>query len=79
MGEEIKLKKLTGAKKMLKAFQHKDSHSVPTGAKKKKKIKSGVNPESATKVRMNCKTTMLLHHLVMKICYLPPFTRHWHP
>jgi hypothetical protein len=34
MGEEIRLKKLAAAKKMLRAFQHRNSPGVPEGAKK---------------------------------------------
>jgi hypothetical protein len=50
MSEEIRLKKLAAAKKILKAFQHRNSPGVPAGAKKKKKkkIKNAGNPQSTT-------------------------------
>jgi hypothetical protein len=41
MSEEIRLKKLVAAKKMLNAFQHRNSSGVPVGTNKKKKIKNG--------------------------------------
>jgi hypothetical protein len=39
MSEEIRLKKLLAAKKMLKKSQHRNSPGVPVRAKIKKKIK----------------------------------------
>jgi hypothetical protein len=48
MSEEVRLKKLAAAKKMLKAFQHRNSPGIPAGEKKNKKIKNAGNPESTT-------------------------------
>jgi hypothetical protein len=45
--EEIRLQKLAAAKKMLNAFQLKNSPHVPVGTKKKQKTKNG-NPELPT-------------------------------
>jgi hypothetical protein len=47
ISEEIRLQKLAAAKKMLNAFQLRNSPRVPVGVKKKQKIKNG-NPELPT-------------------------------
>ncbi|XP_054515097.1 golgin subfamily A member 2 isoform X6 [Pan troglodytes] len=48
MSEETRQSKLAAAKKKLREYQQRNSPGVPTGAKKKKKIKNGSNPETAT-------------------------------
>ncbi|XP_008823739.1 golgin subfamily A member 2 isoform X3 [Nannospalax galili] len=45
MSEETRQSKLAAAKKKLREYQQKNSPGVPTGAKKKKKIKNGSSPE----------------------------------
>ncbi|XP_037849996.2 golgin subfamily A member 2 isoform X4 [Chlorocebus sabaeus] len=46
MSEETRQSKLAAAKKKLREYQQRNSPGVPTGAKKKKKIKNGSNPET---------------------------------
>ncbi|XP_077823660.1 golgin subfamily A member 2 isoform X15 [Macaca mulatta] len=48
MSEETRQSKLAAAKKKLREYQQRNSPGVPTGAKKKKKIKNGSNPETTT-------------------------------
>nr|XP_009243178.3 golgin subfamily A member 2 isoform X4 [Pongo abelii] len=48
MSEETRQSKLAAAKKKLREYQQRNSPGVPTGAKKKKKIKNGNNPETTT-------------------------------
>nr|KAF6433741.1 hypothetical protein HJG59_008820 [Molossus molossus] len=48
MSEEVRQKKLAEARKKLREFQQQRGISVPSGAKKKKKIKNGSSPETAT-------------------------------
>ncbi|KAM5331481.1 golgin subfamily A member 2 isoform 2-T2 [Glossophaga mutica] len=48
MSEEVRQKKLAEARKKLREFQQQRGISVPAGAKKKKKIKNGSSPETAT-------------------------------
>ncbi|KAM8803392.1 golgin subfamily A member 2 isoform 2-T2 [Rhynchonycteris naso] len=48
MSEEVRQKKLAEARKKLREFQQQRGISVSSGAKKKKKIKNGSSPETAT-------------------------------
>ncbi|XP_045323476.1 golgin subfamily A member 2 isoform X6 [Leopardus geoffroyi] len=48
MSEETRQSKLAAARKKLREYQQKNSPGVPAGAKKKRKIKNGSNPETAT-------------------------------
>ncbi|XP_053776070.1 golgin subfamily A member 2 isoform X7 [Desmodus rotundus] len=48
MSEEVRQKKLAEARKKLREFQQQRGIGVPAGAKKKKKIKNGSSPETAT-------------------------------
>ncbi|XP_066896729.1 golgin subfamily A member 2 isoform X11 [Kogia breviceps] len=48
MSEETRQRKLAAAKKKLREYQQKNSPGVPAGAKKKRKIKNGNSPETAT-------------------------------
>jgi hypothetical protein len=56
---------------MLRTFQHRNSPGISAGAKNQKMIKHGGNPESATITDAGPNTAMLLHQLVVKLCYLP--------
>ncbi|VFV21332.1 golgin subfamily a member 2-like [Lynx pardinus] len=48
MSEETRQSKLAAARKKLREYQQRNSPGVPAGAKKKRKIKNGSNPETAT-------------------------------
>uniref|UniRef100_A0A673TSG5 Golgin subfamily A conserved domain-containing protein n=1 Tax=Suricata suricatta TaxID=37032 RepID=A0A673TSG5_SURSU len=48
MSEETRQSKLAAAKKKLREYQQRNSPGVPAGAKKKRKIKNGSSPETAT-------------------------------
>ncbi|KAK1334093.1 hypothetical protein QTO34_005093 [Cnephaeus nilssonii] len=48
MSEEVRQKKLAEARKKLREFQQQRGLGAPSGAKKKKKVKNGSSPETAT-------------------------------